>query len=442
MGLTGLEIYKHLPKTNCKDCGSPTCLAFAMALASGKASLDACPHVTDEAKEALDSASAPPIKLVKVGTGDNVVELGEETEIFRHDKRFFHPTGVAVLISDTDDVAAKAEAFEGLEFHRVGMDYKTDMVAVQCDSGDAGKFKAAVETVAGKTAKAMILICEDPAVMEAALGAVADRKPLVCAATAANFEKMTELAKSKECPLVVKGKDLNETAELVEKVVALGHKDLVLDSGARETSKVLADLTQFRRLAVRKKFRPFGYPAIAFTSKDDPREEVVQAGVYMSKYADVVVMKAFGKQQLLPLLSWRANLYTDPQKPIAVEAKLYDIGTPAEDSPVYVTTNFSLTYFIVEGEVESSRIPSRILSVDTGGVSVLTAYADNKFSAETITAAIKKSGLEDKVKHRKLVLPGHVAVLKGALEEESGWEVVIGPREASGITKFSKDNFA
>ncbi len=442
MGLTGLEIYKHLPKTNCKDCGSPTCLAFAMALASGKASLDACPHVTDEAKEALDSASAPPIKLVKVGVGDNVVELGEETEIFRHDKRFFHPTGVAVLISDTEDVAAKAEAFEGLEFHRVGMDYKTDMVAVKCDSGDAGKFKAAVETVAGKTQKAMILIADDPAVMEAGLAVVADRKPLVCAATADNYEKMTELAKGKECPLVVKGKNLDETAELVEKVVALGHKELVLDSGARETSKVLADLTQFRRLAVRKKFRPFGYPAIAFTSKDDPREEVIQAGVYMSKYADVVVMKASEKQQLLPLLSWRQNLYTDPQKPIAVEAKLYDIGAPTEDSPVYVTTNFSLTYFIVEGEVESSRIPSRILSVDTGGVSVLTAYADNKFSAETITEAIKKSGLEEKVKHRKIVLPGHVAVLKGALEEESGWDVIVGPREASGITKFSKDNFA
>ncbi len=442
MGLTGLEIYKHLPKTNCKDCGSPTCLAFAMALAGGKASLDACPHVTDEAKEALDSASAPPIKLIKVGSGDNVVELGEETEIFRHDKRFFHPTGVAVLISDNEDAAARAEAFDALEFHRVGMDYKTDMVAVQCDSGDAAKFKAAVEAVAGKTAKAMILICEDPAVMEGALGAVADRKPLVYAATADNYEKMTALAKGKECPLAVKGKDLHETAELVEKIVALGYKELVLDSGARETSKVLADLTQFRRLAVRKKFRPFGYPAMAFTSKEDPREEVVQAGVYMSKYADIVVLKACEKQQLLPLLSWRQNLYTDPQKPIAVEAKLYDVGDAGEESPVYVTTNFSLTYFIVEGEVESSRIPSRILSVDTGGVSVLTAYADNKFSADTITEAIKKSGLEDKVKHRKLVLPGHVAVLKGALEEESGWEVMVGPREASGITKYAKDNFA
>ena len=442
MGLTGLEIYKHLPKTNCKDCGSPTCLAFAMALASGKASLDDCPHVTAEAREALDSASAPPIKLVKVGTGDHVVEMGEETEIFRHDKRFFHPTGVAVLISDTEDVAAKAEKFDALEFHRVGMDFVTDMVAVQCDSGDAAKFKEAVETVAGKTEKAMILIAEDPAAMEAALEAVADRKPLVCAATADNYEKMTELAKDKGCPLVVKGKDINELAELVGKVEGLGHKDLVLDSGARETSQVLADLTQFRRLAVRKKFRPFGYPAIAFTAKEDPREEVVQAGVYMSKYADAVVLKASEKQQLLPLLSWRLNLYTDPQKPIAVEAGLYEVGEAGEEAPVYITTNFSLTYFIVEGEVESSRIPSRILSVDTGGVSVLTAYADNKFSAETITEAIKGCGLEEKVKHRKLVLPGHVAVLKGALEEESGWEVVVGPREASGITKFAKDNFS
>jgi acetyl-CoA decarbonylase/synthase, CODH/ACS complex subunit gamma len=442
MGLTGLEIYKQLPKTNCKECGSPTCLAFAMALASGKASLDACPYVSDEAKEALDSASAPPIKLVKIGAGDYVVELGEETEIFRHDKRFFHPTGVAVLISDTEDVAAKAEKFEALEFHRVGLDFVTDLVAVKCDSGDAGKFKTAVETIAGKTKKAMILIAEDPGIMEAGLEVVADRKPLIYAATAANYEKMVALAKANSCPLAVKGEGLDATAELVEKIVALEYKELVLDSGARETSKVLADLTQFRRLAVRKKFRPFGYPTIAFTAKDNPGEEVVQAGVYMSKYADVVVLKAIEKQQLLPLLSWRQNLYTDPQKPVAVEAKVYAVGEATDESPVYVTTNFSLTYFIVEGEVESTRIPSRILSVDTGGVSVLTAYADNKFSAETITEAIKKSGLENMVKHRKLVLPGHVAVLKGALEEESGWEVIVGPREASGIIKFAKESFA
>lgn len=442
MGLTGLEIYKHLPKTNCKECGPPTCLAFAMALASGKASLDQCPYVSDEAKAALESSAAPPIKLVKVGVGDNVVELGDETELFRHDKRFFHPTGVAVQISDTSDVAAAAEKFEDLSFTRVGRNFVTDMVAVKCDSGDAAKFKAAVETVAGKTQKAMILIAEDPAVMEAGLAVVADRKPLIYAATNDNYEKMTALAKANSCPLAVRGNDLEDTAALVEKVVALDYKEIVVDSGARETSKVMADLTQMRRLAVKKKFRPFGYPTIAFTTKEDPREEIVQAGVYVSKYASIVVVKATEKQQLLSLLSWRGDLFTDPQKPIQVEAKLYKIGDASDQSPIYCTTNFSLTYFLVEGEVEGTRIPSYILSVDTGGISVLTAYADNKFSAETITAAMKKAGLEDVVKHKKIVIPGHVAVLKGSLEETSGWEVLVGPREASGISKYAKEMFA
>lgn len=441
MGLTGLEIYKHLPKTNCKDCGAPTCLAFAMSLASGKASLDACPHVTEEGKAALESASAPPIKLVKIGTGDYELELGDETELFRHDKRFFHPTGVAVLISDNEDVAAKAAAFEELEFDRVGLHYITDVVAVKCDSGDGAKYKSAVETVAGKTEKAMILICEDPALLEGAVEVVAARKPLLYAATADNYEKMVELAKAKNCPLAVRGKDLEETADLVEKITALDYKELVLDSGARDTSKVLADLTQIRRSAIRKRFRPFGYPTIAFTSKEDPLEEVIQAGVYLSKYASIVVLKASAKEHLLPLLSWRQNLYTDPQKPIAVEPALYEVGEADENSPVYCTTNFSLTYFIVEGEVENSRIPSYILSVDTGGISVLTAYADNKFSGEIIAKAMKEAGLDEKVNHKKIVIPGHVAVLQGTLEEESGWEVLVGPREAAGIPKFAKETF-
>ncbi len=442
MALTGLEIYKHLPKTNCKECGYPTCLAFAMALAGGKTSLDKCPYISEEGKAALDSAAAPPINLVKVGTGDYEVEMGDETELFRHDKRFYHPTGIAVVISDSEDVEAKAAKFDDLEFDRVGLHYVTDLAAITNDSGDAGKFKEAVEKVAGKTQKALVLVSEDPSVMEGALGAVADRKPLVYAATNDNYEKMAELAKANGCPLAVRGNDLHDTAELVKKVEETGHKELVIDSGARETSQVLADLTQMRRLAVKKKFRAFGYPTIAITTKDDPQEEIAQAGVYVSKYASVVMLKACEKQQLLPLLSWRQNLFTDPQKPIAVEPGLYEVGDVSEESPVFCTTNFSLTYFIVEGEVEGSRIPSYILSVDTGGISVLTAYADNKFSAETITEAIKNHGLEDKVKHKKIIIPGHVAVLKGMLEEESGWEVEVGPREAAGIPKFAKEKFA
>ncbi len=442
MGLSGLEIFKQLPKTNCKECGYPTCLAFAMALANGKASLDACPDVTEEAKEALASAAAPPIKMVKVGAGDRVIEMGDETEIFRHDKRFNHPTAVTVEVKDTDDLDARLAVINDLTFERVGQEYSVDMIALVNASGDAGKFKAAAETVKGKTEKNVVLVSEDTAAMEGALDVLAERKPLVYAANKDNFEKMTELAKSKECPLAVKGEDLNSLAELVDKIVALGYKELVLDSGSRETSKVLADLTQIRRLAVRKKFRAFGYPSIAFTSKDDPQEDLMQAGVYLSKYASIVVLKTDKKEHLLPLFSWRANLFTDPQKPAQVQPGLHAIGDADENSPVYCTTNFSLSFYLVEGEVSSTRIPSYILSVDTNGTSVLTAYADNRYTAESIAAAIKSTGLEDKVKHKNIVIPGLVAVLKGSLEDESGWDVTVGPREASGITKFAKEKFA
>ncbi|MGI6308583.1 MAG: acetyl-CoA decarbonylase/synthase complex subunit gamma [Dethiobacteria bacterium] len=393
MGLTGLEIFKHLPKTNCKECGFPTCLAFAMALANGKTSLDLCPDVSDQAKEALSSAAAPPIRLVKVGAGENVLEMGDETEIFRHDKRFNHPTAITIAVNDNEDIEAKVEAINQLAFDHVGQHYEADMVALVNASGDAASFKAAAEKAAAKTEKNFTLISADPAAMEAALEVLAARKPLLYAADKDNYEKMTELAKAKGCALVVKGENLDELADLVEKIVALGHRELVLDSGSRETSKVLADLTQFRRQSVKKKFRTFGYPAITFTTKDDPQEELLQAGAYIAKYASIVVMKTTQKEVHLPLMSWRANLYTDPQKPVAVEPGLHIVGEVDENSPVYCTTNFSLTYFLVEGEVDTTRIPSYILSVDTGGISVLTGYADNKFTGETIAKAIKECGL-------------------------------------------------
>ncbi|GAW91836.1 acetyl-CoA decarbonylase/synthase complex subunit gamma [Calderihabitans maritimus] len=445
MGLTGLEIYKQLPKKNCGECGPPTCLAFAMSLAAGKASLDACPYVSDAAREALEAASAPPIALVKVGVGDNVVELGDETELFRHDKKFYHETAMAFTVSDTmseEELNARLDEINGLTFVRVGLEYKIQFVAVKNDSGDAAAFKKAVETVAGKTNLALILISEDTGAMEQALSVVAARKPLIYAATADNYEQMTELAKKNECPLAVKGNDLSSLAELVEKVVGLGHKQLVIDPGSRETSRAIADFTQIRRQAIKKRFRPFGYPIIAFTTEEDPLAEVVQAVAYISKYASVVVMNTTEKAHVLPLLSWRQNLYTDPQVPIQVEEKLNAVGDVNENSPVYITTNFSLTYYSVEGEVEASKIPSYILPVDTDGTSVLTAYAAGKFEAEKIAEVLKKSGVEEKVSHRTVVIPGYVAVLKGKLEEASGWKVLVGPREASGIPAFAKSQFA
>ncbi len=444
MALTGLDIYKLLPKKNCKECAQPTCLAFAMALAAAKTSLDKCPYVTEEAKETLGSAAAPPIKLVKAGRADFERSMGDEVVLFRHDKTFYHPTCIAVEISDKltgNDLQAKIDKVNDLSFERVGQKVSIDMIAVRNDSGNAESFASAVGAVAAKNRFATLLISEDTMAMEKALEIVGGDKPLIYAATEVNCDKMVELAKKYSCPLVVKGSGLESTAALVEKIAA-SYKDLVIDVGTRQLSQALAEITQTRRLSIKKKFRPFGYPVIAFTSSSDPREEVVEASVYIAKYASCVVLKASEKSQLLPLMALRMNLYTDPQKPSQVEPKVYELGAVTKDSPVYVTTNFSLTYYTVEGEISGSKIPSYIIACPTDGTSVLTAWASGKFTGEKIAEFIKTCGIEEKVSHRNIVIPGYVAVIKGVLEEKSGWHVTVAPNEASGLPTFAKAHFA
>ena len=440
MGLTGLEIFKQLPKTNCKDCGHPTCLAFAMALASGKASLENCPHVSDEAKEALDSASAPPIATVKIGTGDNELTIGGETVLFRHEKRFENMTGIAISVSDNEDVSAKVNDINKLVFDRVGKTHTVNLVAVKNDSGDAGKFAEAVKAAQDLSQFPLMLITEDPAAAEKALEVCASGKPLLYGATADNYEAMTELAKKNEAVLGVKGNDLNSLAELVEKIQGLGYKQLVIDSGSREVNQVLADQTQIRRQALRK-FRPFGYPTLTVVENDDPIQAVADASVYISKYAGIVVYPSADPAEILPLVTLRLNIYTDPQKPIAVESKVHEVGTPDENSPIFVTTNFSLSYFCVEGDVEAARISGYILPVDTDGISVLTGWAAGKFTPEKITDMLKETGMADKVNHNTVIIPGGVAVLSGKLEELSGWKVLVGPRESAGIPSFIKQRW-
>lgn len=445
MALTGLEIYKQLPKKNCGECGPQTCLAFAMSLAGGKASLDSCPYVSDEARATLESAAAPPIAKVIVGAGENSITMGDETELFRHDKKFYHETAITLRVSDAlsdEEIVARTQKINDLVFVRVGLEYRVQAIAVENASGDADKFVAAVTTVAKNSGLPLVLISDNPDAIAKAIDIEGVNKPLIYAATNDNYETMTKLAIERNCPLAVKGDNLDDLASLVEKVVALGKKDLVLDPGARSLSRAIADFTQIRRQAIKKKFRPFGYPIIAFTTAEDPLEETAEASAYVSKYASMIVMNTVEKAHILPLLSWRQNLYTDPQVPIRVEEKLHEVGNVTPDSPVYITTNFSLTYYSVEGEVEATKIPSYILAVDTDGLSVLTAYSDGKFEADKIAGVMKKLGLEEKVNHRNIVLPGLVAVLSGKLEEESGWNVIVGPREASAIPAFAKTHFA
>ena len=440
MPLTALDVFKHLPKTNCGKCGFPTCLAFAMQMAAKKAGLDQCPEVTDEGRAALEGASSPPIRLVTVGTGDAAIQIGQETVLFRHDETFYHPPGIAVRLSDDlDDSAlqARVDAIKALDFERVGQKIAVDMIAVENVSGDADKFKRAVSAAAG-SGLALILMSGSAKAIGAALEVCADRKPLLHRADAENWEDMARLAKDKSCPLVVDASDLEKAAELTAKLAGAGAEDLVLDVTAGSFAATLQALTKVRRLPLRKGFRPLGYPCIAFPASADPDVALAEAGAYVAKYAGIVVTDAIEPWQILPILTVRMNIYTDPRKPVQVESKLYEIGATTDKSPLLLTTNFSLTYYTVEGDVEASRVPSFIGVIDTEGTSVLTAWASEKLTAEKAAKFLNSEDVKSKVSHGKVIIPGYVAVMSGKLEDESGWQVLVGPRESSGIPKYLK----
>ena len=445
MALTGIEIFKKLPKTNCGECGVPTCLAFAMKLAAGQAELAACPHVSEQSKAELAEASAPPIRPLSIGTGDQALKLGGETVMFRHEKRFVSPTGIAVLVSDKmsdGEVDSRLKKFSELKYERVGMKLQADLVAVKGESGDPARFEALVKKVKDRLdGRGLVLMSEDPKVLGVGAKVAADRKPLLYAATKANADAMAQLAKEISAPLAVKAGTLDELAELATQLTAAGVKDLILDSGARTPRKALEDQVVIRRAALMKKFRPLGFPTITFPCEmtQDPMMETLLASMLVAKYAGIVVLSDLDGHGLFPLLVERMNIFTDPQRPMATSEGIYEIGGPNENSPVLITSNFSLTYFIVSGEIEGSRIPSWLLVKDTEGLSVMTAWAAGKFGADVIAPFVKKCGIAEKVKHRKLIIPGYAAVISGELEEElPDWKIMIGPREAGHIPAFLK----
>ncbi len=441
MALTGLDIYKLLPKTNCKKCGRPTCLAFAMQLAQKKASLSDCPDASEEAKKVLGAAAAPPIKLVTVGSGAKKVSVGEENVLFRHEEKFYHPTGVAVTITDNLDDAAfsdRLKKINNLKISRVGTEIEIDLVAIINKSNDAGKFAEAAKKVSGGSHLSIILSSTSVDSMKAALANCADKRPLIHGANAQNCDAMAALAKEKNCPIAVTAATLEELADLVERAKKAGVEEVILDVSGNNPKEVLQKLTKVRRAALKKNFRAIGYPMITFVCDEDPFQEISLASTYLLKYAGIVAVNVCEPWAIMPLLTERTNIFTDPQKPIQVEPKLYAVGDVKEDSPVMFTTNFSLTYYTVEGEVESSRIPAYILAVDTGGTSVLTAYSGDKLNDKAVAKAMADAKIETKVKHKKLIIPGLVAVMSGKLQETLGWEILVGPREASGLPSYLK----
>jgi acetyl-CoA decarbonylase/synthase complex subunit gamma len=415
-----------------------------MKLAAKQAELSACPYVSEEAKAQLDAAAAPPVRLVAVeGTGHKA-EAGNETVLYRHEKTFFHQPGLFVRVKDSDGAdkikETVAEAM-GYTVDYVGMELFLDGIAVAAESGDSGTFSAAVKAAAEATDRPLILIAATPDLLRAGLEAAGDGRPLLHAATGENWEEVAALAKEAGVAVVVRADTLDELAELTEKVKDAGVEDIVLDSVVRDVSGTLVSLTQIRRLALKSNFRPLGYPIISFPGEgaSDPLDEAALASQAIAKYGGFIVLDNFTPASAYALLALRTNIYTNPQEPIKVQPGVYEINDPSQDSPLMVTTNFSITYFSVANEVDGSGLPSWLLVADAEGMSVLTAWAAGKFDAERIAKTVKTAGIEAKISHKKLIIPGHVAVLLGELEEElPGWEILVGPREAVDLPGFLK----
>ncbi|MEW6139113.1 MAG: acetyl-CoA decarbonylase/synthase complex subunit gamma [Thermodesulfobacteriota bacterium] len=446
MALSGIQIFKLMPKKNCAECGVPTCLAFAMNLAAGKAELDQCPYVSDEAREQLASASAPPIRTVEFGKGEKAVKAGGETVLFRHEKTFNNPTVLGCLIATSEDdssVDSKLKAFKELSYERVGLTLRPEAIAVK-DGGDPARF-AQIAKKASDAGAAVILMSDSIDAFKAALADVGQERPLLYAATSSNLEELSALAKEHNCPITVKADKVGDVARLSAKLIDQGFKDIVLDSGTRDLSAALRDQVMIRRLALEKLYRPLGFPTIVFPCEmaDNPVDEVIAAGTFISKYGGIAILSDFRGETVFPLLLQRLNIFTDPQRPMTTEQGIYPIGNPGEESPILITSNFSLTYFIVSGEIESSRIPSWLLVLNTDGLSVLTAWAAGKFVADLIGPFVKKSGIEEKVKTKKLIIPGAAAIISGDLEEElPDWQIAIGPREGAHIPAYLRQNYA
>ncbi len=441
MALTGMAIYKNPPRTNCGDCNFPTCMAFAMQVAAKQKALTDCPHLSDEAKSELSDASAPPMKLVHIGPlGDAGFDIGQETVMFRHEEKFHHPSVIAVKIPASlsdDEAMAKLEQINQAVFTRVGEEVAVGMTAVEVEGLSPDAAAARVKALAEKSRTPSVIMSGDAEVMAAAVAAAADKKPLVYKAAEQNADAFIKIAADNKCPLAASAATLEALADIAKSAKDKGVDDIVLAFDGKDTANSIREMTQARRAALKKNFRALGFPAMVDACHDNPTKETVLAATFAAKYAGIVIINGIDGAELLPIMTVIQNIYTDPQVPNTVEPKLYEIGNVTDNSPVMFTTNFALTYFSVEGEVERSKVPSYICVVDTEGLGVLNAYAGDKISAEKIVKTIEAQGVAGKVKHRKLIIPGLLPVFRAEIEDTSEWkEVMIGPENATGIPAF------
>jgi len=445
MALTGLQIQKLLPKTNCKECGSNTCLAFAMKLAARKAEISECPDASDEAKRVLGEAYEPPVRGVQLGP-DGSLKLGEETVLYRHERTFVNQTALAVNLNDADEPAsvdAVLEAVREYALERVGEVLRIDMLAVSQQGSDPEAFAALASRAWEQTRKPLVLRSGDPEALERAAGAVRGSHSVLAAADPETADSLWPVARDNQHALAVTAPDLNQLVKLTARIKDAGFNDLLLQLQTRSLAEAFQANSIARRAALRQNYKPLGYPLLRFIESEDLLDGTVEAVTEIDKYGGICVLPRFDAAQIASLMTLRLNIYTDPQKPIQVEPKLYPIGEPAPDSPIFLTTNFSLTYFVVSGEIENAGISAWLLVPECEGMSVLTAWAAGKLSGASVAQFCRDIELEEQVTRRDIIIPGYVAQISGDLEENlPGWTVVVGPQEASELDVFIKARVA
>ena len=442
MALKGLDIFKLSPKKNCKECGSPTCMAFCMKVAQGAVSIDKCPYFSDDAKAMLNEQTAPPMKTITVGDG---LKLGGETVLFRHEKTLVNKNLFAVPVCtkmSADQVDTKLADMAKVDYERIGERMYVEFVYVKSHGGDA---EATVELTkkAMATGRALVLDIKDVEVAKAAVEVCKEGKPILNGATPENWEAMNAVATAAGVTLGVSAGNISDLYDLVKKLEGAGNKNLVLDVTADTAKETLANAVQVRRTALVDGDRSFGYPSIVQVSKLAKGNKMLQialASMFTERYASIIVMEQMDYTAALPLYGLRQNIYTDPQKPMKVEAKIYPLNGADENSPCALTVDFALTYFLVSGELERSNEPVNLIISDASGMSVLTAWAAGKFSSSSIKKTFETLDIENKIKNRTLIIPGKVAVMKGEIQEKlPGWNVVVGPTEAVQLPKYMKD---
>ena len=442
MALKGLDIFKLSPKKNCKECGSPTCMAFCMKVAQGAVALDKCPYFSEEAKAKLSEATAPPMKTITVG---NDIKLGGETVLFRHEKTLVNRNRFAVPVCTCMDEAAadqKLADIQKVDYERIGEREYIEFVMVRCEKDSADKWEDLVKKAAA-TGRTLILNCTCPECAKKALAICKDGKPILNGATPENFEEMSAIATEAGVTLGVHADSLSELHDLIAKLEAAGNKNLIIDVTGKTVKETFANTVLVRRTALKDGDRTFGYPSIVDLAKlaaGDEHLETALAAVFTLKYGSIIVMERLGYAEALPLYGLRQNVFTDPQKPMKVAPGIYPMNGATPDDPCMLTVDFALTYFLVSGEIERSNVPVNLLITDASGMSVLTAWAAGKFSSSSIKKFFDEFELDKKINNRTLVIPGKVAVMKGEIQDKlPDWNVVVGTREAVEIVKFLKD---